>query len=222
MNKLWPNAGAALDGMVRDGILLAIGGFGLCGIPEALILALRDTGVRDLTIASNNAGVDGWGLGLLLEHHRRALRRERRGDRGTQPGRPACDQRPQARQLSHPHPFSAASPGAGSHGAVSQGVRADGARTRRRRIGRSAAGPRWASQRGLMLEPPLVNAKLRARPMISSSSAVLSGAGVSFVGPVVVISTAVSLCRPQRGRPAGGRWFPGPPAPPRSRFGRRA
>ena len=48
-------------------MLLAIGGFGLCGIPEALILALRDTGVRDLTIASNNAGVDGWGLGLLLE-----------------------------------------------------------------------------------------------------------------------------------------------------------
>jgi 3-oxoacid CoA-transferase subunit A len=48
-------------------MLLAIGGFGLCGIPEALILALRDTGVRNLTIASNNAGVDGWGIGLLLE-----------------------------------------------------------------------------------------------------------------------------------------------------------
>jgi len=48
-------------------MLLAIGGFGLCGIPEALIAALRDTGVRDLTVASNNAGVDGWGLGLLLE-----------------------------------------------------------------------------------------------------------------------------------------------------------
>jgi len=69
MNKLQPNAYAALDGIVRDGMLLAIGGFGLCGIPEALILALRDTGVRDLTIASNNAGVDGWGLGLLLERH---------------------------------------------------------------------------------------------------------------------------------------------------------
>ena len=67
MNKLQPDARAALDGIVRDGMLLAIGGFGLCGIPEALILALRDTGVRDLTIASNNAGVDGWGLGLLLE-----------------------------------------------------------------------------------------------------------------------------------------------------------
>ena len=69
LNKLWPDAHQALDGVVRDGMLLAIGGFGLCGIPEALILALRDTGARDLTIASNNAGVDGWGLGLLLERH---------------------------------------------------------------------------------------------------------------------------------------------------------
>src|SRR6202050_5707427 len=67
MNKLWPDARAALEGIVRDGMLLAIGGFGLCGIPEALILALRDTGARNLTIASNNAGVDGWGLGVLLE-----------------------------------------------------------------------------------------------------------------------------------------------------------
>lgn len=67
MDKLWPSAEAALGGIVRDGMLLAIGGFGLCGIPEALILALRDSGVRDLTVASNNAGVDGWGLGLLLE-----------------------------------------------------------------------------------------------------------------------------------------------------------
>jgi 3-oxoacid CoA-transferase subunit A len=50
-------------------MLLAIGGFGICGIPEALIQALRDTGVRDLTIASNNAGIDGWGLGQLLETH---------------------------------------------------------------------------------------------------------------------------------------------------------
>ena len=69
MNKLWPDARAALDGIVLDGMLLAIGGFGLCGIPEALIHALRETGARDLTIASNNAGVDGWGLGLLLETH---------------------------------------------------------------------------------------------------------------------------------------------------------
>lgn len=67
MNKLWPDAQSALRGVVRDGMLLAIGGFGLCGIPEALIAALRDTGVRDLTIASNNAGVDHWGLGILLE-----------------------------------------------------------------------------------------------------------------------------------------------------------
>ncbi len=67
MNKVWPNARAALDGVVRDGMLLAIGGFGLCGIPESLILALRETGARGLTVASNNAGVDGWGLGLLLE-----------------------------------------------------------------------------------------------------------------------------------------------------------
>jgi 3-oxoacid CoA-transferase subunit A len=67
MNKLFPSADAALAGIARDGMLLAVGGFGLCGIPEALIAALRDTGVRNLTIASNNAGVDGWGLGLLLE-----------------------------------------------------------------------------------------------------------------------------------------------------------
>jgi len=65
--KLWPSAADALADTVRDGMLLAIGGFGLCGIPEALIAALRDTGVRGLTIASNNAGVDHWGLGLLLE-----------------------------------------------------------------------------------------------------------------------------------------------------------
>jgi 3-oxoacid CoA-transferase subunit A len=69
MNKLFPNAKAALDGIVRDGMVLAIGGFGLCGIPEELILALRDSGVRNLTIASNNAGVDGAGLGLLLATH---------------------------------------------------------------------------------------------------------------------------------------------------------
>jgi 3-oxoacid CoA-transferase subunit A len=65
--KLWPDGRSALDGIVQDGMLLAIGGFGLCGIPEALILALRDTGVRDLTIASNNAGVDEWGIGMLLK-----------------------------------------------------------------------------------------------------------------------------------------------------------
>ncbi len=67
MNKLWPDAAAALEGIVHDGMLLAVGGFGLCGIPESLITALRHTGARNLTIASNNAGIDGWGLGLLLE-----------------------------------------------------------------------------------------------------------------------------------------------------------
>ena len=67
LNKLYPDARTALSGIVHDGMLLAIGGFGLCGIPEALIAALRDTGARDLTIASNNAGVDQWGIGLLLQ-----------------------------------------------------------------------------------------------------------------------------------------------------------
>jgi 3-oxoacid CoA-transferase subunit A len=68
-SKLFPDAHAALAGMVRDDMLLAIGGFGLCGIPEALIAALRDTGARNLTIASNNAGIDQWGIGLLLQTH---------------------------------------------------------------------------------------------------------------------------------------------------------
>ncbi|MES1953845.1 CoA transferase subunit A [Salinisphaera hydrothermalis] len=67
MNKEYASAAAALDGLIADGMTLAVGGFGLCGIPEALIAALRDTGKRDLTVASNNAGVDGFGLGLLLE-----------------------------------------------------------------------------------------------------------------------------------------------------------
>jgi 3-oxoacid CoA-transferase subunit A len=67
MNKIYPNAAAALDGIVRDGQLLAVGGFGLCGIPEALIEALMATGAKDLTAISNNAGVDGFGLGKLLQ-----------------------------------------------------------------------------------------------------------------------------------------------------------
>jgi len=67
MNKVYPSAAAALKGVVADGQLLAVGGFGLCGIPEALIAALRDSGVKDLTVISNNAGVDGFGLGQLLE-----------------------------------------------------------------------------------------------------------------------------------------------------------
>ncbi|SNS97809.1 CoA transferase subunit A [Pseudomonas segetis] len=67
MNKIYPNAQEALAGLVEDGMTLAVGGFGLCGIPEALIAALRETGKRKLTVISNNAGVDGFGLGLLLE-----------------------------------------------------------------------------------------------------------------------------------------------------------
>ena len=67
MNKLFPSAAEALKGIVKDGQLMAVGGFGLCGIPEALIDALRDSGVKDLTVISNNAGVDGFGLGKLLE-----------------------------------------------------------------------------------------------------------------------------------------------------------
>ncbi len=66
MNKLYPSAQAALDGLVEDGMTIAVGGFGLCGIPEALIAALRDSGRKNLTAISNNAGVDGFGLGQLL------------------------------------------------------------------------------------------------------------------------------------------------------------
>ena len=66
MSKLYPSAQAALADIVRNGQTIAVGGFGLCGSPEALIAALRDSGVRDLTCVSNNAGVDGFGLGLLL------------------------------------------------------------------------------------------------------------------------------------------------------------
>jgi len=65
-SKLYPDAKAALEGVVADNQTLAVGGFGLCGIPEALIEALRDSGVKGLTAISNNAGVDGFGLGLLL------------------------------------------------------------------------------------------------------------------------------------------------------------
>lgn len=66
MSKIYPSAAAALEGIVRDGQMIAVGGFGLCGIPEALIAALRDSGARELTCISNNAGVDGFGLGQLL------------------------------------------------------------------------------------------------------------------------------------------------------------
>ncbi len=66
MNKLYPNAAAALDGLLQDGLLIAAGGFGLCGIPERLLDAVRDSGVKDLTFASNNAGIDNEGIGKLL------------------------------------------------------------------------------------------------------------------------------------------------------------
>ncbi|HEU0154746.1 MAG TPA: CoA transferase subunit A [Stellaceae bacterium] len=67
MNKVYPDARAALAGLLRDGMTIMSGGFGLCGIPEALIAAIRDSGVKGLTVVSNNAGIDGAGLGLLLE-----------------------------------------------------------------------------------------------------------------------------------------------------------
>lgn len=66
MNKLYPDAAAALDGVLRDGMLIASGGFGLSGLPERLLDAIRDSGVKDLTFASNNAGIDNEGIGKLL------------------------------------------------------------------------------------------------------------------------------------------------------------
>jgi 3-oxoacid CoA-transferase subunit A len=67
MGKVYRDAAAALDGLLFDGMTVMSGGFGLCGIPENLILALRDSGVKELTVISNNAGVDDFGLGLLLK-----------------------------------------------------------------------------------------------------------------------------------------------------------
>src|ERR1700681_1975634 len=66
-NKIYPDAAAALAGLLRDGMMIMAGGFGLCGIPEKLTAALRESGIKDLTVVSNNAGVDGAGLGVLLE-----------------------------------------------------------------------------------------------------------------------------------------------------------
>src|SRR6185295_17281842 len=66
MQKIYPNAEEALAGLLRDGMTIAAGGFGLCGIPERLIDAIQASGVKDLTIASNNAGIDNEGLGKLL------------------------------------------------------------------------------------------------------------------------------------------------------------
>jgi 3-oxoacid CoA-transferase subunit A len=67
MNKVYPDAHAALAGLLKDGMTIMSGGFGLCGIPEVLIHAIRDAGVKHLTVISNNAGIDGVGLGLLLD-----------------------------------------------------------------------------------------------------------------------------------------------------------
>ncbi len=67
MNKVYADARSALAGLLKDGMLVMAGGFGLCGIPETLILAIRDSGVKNLTVVSNNAGIDGVGLGILLE-----------------------------------------------------------------------------------------------------------------------------------------------------------
>ncbi len=66
MNKLYPDAAGALDGLLRDGMLIAAGGFGLCGLPERLLEAIQASGVKDLTFASNNAGIDNEGIGKLL------------------------------------------------------------------------------------------------------------------------------------------------------------
>ncbi|ANU06534.1 CoA transferase subunit A [Paraurantiacibacter namhicola] len=66
MQKIFPDAAAALDGLLRDGMMIASGGFGLCGIPERLLVAIQDSGVKDLTFASNNAGIDNEGIGKLL------------------------------------------------------------------------------------------------------------------------------------------------------------
>jgi 3-oxoacid CoA-transferase subunit A len=67
MKKVYTSAASALDGLLFDGMVIASGGFGLCGIPELLIAAIKDVGTKNLTVASNNAGVDGFGLGVLLE-----------------------------------------------------------------------------------------------------------------------------------------------------------
>jgi 3-oxoacid CoA-transferase subunit A len=67
MNKVYADAKSALAGLLKDGMMIMAGGFGLCGIPESLILAIRDSGVKNLTVVSNNCGIDGKGLGVLLD-----------------------------------------------------------------------------------------------------------------------------------------------------------
>ena len=83
VNKVYSSAKDALQDVVQDGQTLAVGGFGLCGIPESLIAALKQTGVKNLTCISNNAGVDGFGLGLLLES--KQIKKER-DDSGVKDG----------------------------------------------------------------------------------------------------------------------------------------
>jgi len=68
MNKVFASAKEAMNGVVEDGIMMAVGGFGICGIPEALIAAVKEKGAKNLTVISNNCGVDGYGLGILLEN----------------------------------------------------------------------------------------------------------------------------------------------------------
>lgn len=67
MKKIYPTAAAALDGLLKEGMLIAAGGFGLCGIPELLLQAIKEAGTKNLTFASNNAGVDDFGIGILLQ-----------------------------------------------------------------------------------------------------------------------------------------------------------
>src|SRR5260221_12063697 len=67
MQKIYPDPRAALAGLLKDGMMIMAGGFGLCGIPEQLMLAIRDSGVKNLTVVSNNCGIDGVDLGILLE-----------------------------------------------------------------------------------------------------------------------------------------------------------
>ena len=68
MNKVFASAKEAMNGVVEDGIMMAVGGFGICGIPEALIAAVKEKGAKNLTVISNNCGIDGYGLGILLEN----------------------------------------------------------------------------------------------------------------------------------------------------------
>jgi 3-oxoacid CoA-transferase subunit A len=68
MNKVYPSAKAAIEGVVLDGAMMAVGGFGICGIPEALIAGIKEAGTKNLTVISNNCGIDGYGLGILLEN----------------------------------------------------------------------------------------------------------------------------------------------------------